>query len=257
MPLAHELRHRVAALGNTVVATGEEEQGIGLIVVDLCGHRLGMLAIDQADFGGLTAFSPVGEDGRPDIVLPPPQPDAALADDVTADYCTLPVPVDDLLHAIDIRRQRERGTWASLGIEEGPDRAVLKSTRVALPAQVTTPEAYALLACVDGRLDVDSLAFELGFTRAEAVHLCGMLVRYAAVEHDPESLAPDAPAETLLVPESFGRPLTPRTVVPPSCVRAAMSWSMTARTCESSSSTRGLVLFGNDCRDKNGGVSMI
>lgn len=33
------------------------------------------------DFGGLTAFSPVGEDGRPDIVLPPPQPDAALADD--------------------------------------------------------------------------------------------------------------------------------------------------------------------------------
>ena len=49
MALADELRHRRAALGDTVVAAGEEKQRVGLIVVDLRGHRLGMLAVMQAD----------------------------------------------------------------------------------------------------------------------------------------------------------------------------------------------------------------
>ena len=49
------------------------------------------------------------------------------AGDVTADYCTLPVPVADLLHAVAVREQRETGTWASLGIEQGPEQAVLRA----------------------------------------------------------------------------------------------------------------------------------
>ncbi len=121
----------------------------------------------------------------------------------SAEFCTLPLPIDPLFDTVRMRADRLQGTWAMLAPGTAPGQAVLSRTLMPLDRTALTPEVAALANAVDGARSLDVIAYVLGLTRAEVVHVASVLVRsgMARVEVD----APDAAEpEHCLVPESFG-----------------------------------------------------
>jgi hypothetical protein len=122
---------------------------------------------------------------------------------VTGDCCTLPLPVESLLEAVRVRGQRLGATWPALSPVGTPATARLLPTGVAVPAQMALPEFTALRAAVDGDRTLDQVAAVGGFTRAEAVHLAGLLAAAGVISVDTHG-PPARAADRLLVPEAFG-----------------------------------------------------
>lgn len=121
----------------------------------------------------------------------------------SAEFCTLPLPVDPLFDTVRMRSDRLQGTWAMLAPAVAPGQAVLSRTLVPLDRTALTPEVLALAGAVDGECSLDAIAHVLGLTRAEVVHVASALIRsgMARVEVDvPEAPEPDY----YLVPEAFG-----------------------------------------------------
>jgi hypothetical protein len=124
-------------------------------------------------------------------------------DMVTSEYCTLPLPVDPLLESVRVRGHRLATTWPTLAPEGSPARVVLRGTGSAVPANLSLPEFGVLCSAVDGHRTVDEVAAEGGFTRAEAVHLAGLLMAAGVLTIDVDA-PPPSPPDRLLVPEAFG-----------------------------------------------------
>ena len=141
--------------------------------------------------------------------------------DVVADrYCTLPVEVAPLLETVPVRAQRMVGTWQVLAPYADPVTAVFLPTGSPLPHNLDRPEFRALVAALAPGVGLDEAAHRCGFTRAEAVHLTGMLVAgdvaaLAAAEHG----RPDA--SELVVPEEFAERVLHQAEGTPSRTEAA------------------------------------
>jgi hypothetical protein len=127
-------------------------------------------------------------------------------------YCTLPLPVGPLIESVRVRGQRLIGTWPGLSATGTPATTVLRATGAAIPASLALPEFAALRFAVDGHRTVDAVAEQVGFTRAETVHLASILAT-AGVLAATEEPAAVAPTDRFLVPEAFGS-VTVRVPVP-------------------------------------------
>jgi hypothetical protein len=122
----------------------------------------------------------------------------------TKDFCTMPLPVEPLFDALRMRAGRLAAGWAAITAEGTPSTVALESRQVAPPADMTLPEFTSLTAAVDGRTSLDEVAYGLGLTRAEAVHMSMLLVR-AGVLHVSATPAILRRSDRLLVPEAFGQ----------------------------------------------------
>ena len=117
----------------------------------------------------------------------------------TSAFCALPAPVDDILATVQARAARTAGAWQSVtGDPHFQDRALLAGDGV---IALTIPEADAIRAAVraEGAASIDSVAYAVGLTRAEAVHLVAQLVRGGELVIG-EAVAP---AAVTLVPEAL------------------------------------------------------
>ena len=134
-----------------------------------------------------------------------------IADQTTSAFCTLPLPIDSVLDAIRMRVQRMTMTWDGIAADLDPSHARPVPTGTAVPATVTLREARLIMDECDGRRTLDEIAWRLGLTRAEAVHIVGVLVRGDIVRME----AADVPAASTLlwVAEEFGRPVAEPVVV--------------------------------------------
>lgn len=136
-------------------------------------------------------------------------------DDVVTDLgCTVPVSLEPLVESVPVRSDRLSSTWSTLTVSGEPSSAVFLPTGTPLPQAVDRAEFRALLAALGPDVGLDAAAWRAGFTRAEAVHLTGILVAAHVVALDAEQDEP--PVDRLLVPEQFGhRPVEAATVVAP------------------------------------------
>ncbi len=130
----------------------------------------------------------------------------------TGEVCALPVALDVLVEAVAIRQARLGEDWARLlGSTASPDEGsaqecVLRGTNALLPLDCQLPEFAALVSSCDGSTSLAQVAFESGYTLAEAVHLAHALsVRGVVAIVD----APVPSASELLVPEDFARLVIP------------------------------------------------
>jgi hypothetical protein len=130
-----------------------------------------------------------------------------LKDEQTADFCTLPVPVEPLFGAVQRRARRLAGTWETLGVSGSPATVIPIRTGGEVPPRLSMSEFTTMTLAVDGERSLDAVAEAVGFTRAEAVHMAGLLVLAGVIR--VESGADSAPGDRLLVPEAFGRAITP------------------------------------------------
>lgn len=128
-------------------------------------------------------------------------PVSARAGEVTDELCTVPLPVDDVLAAVELRATRQAATWSVVSTGASPSSAVLEAVS-GVQAPHAPPELGALLDALDGRRTLDEAAGTLGLTRAEAVHLAATLVAAGAARVRGSS-SPGA-STTLRVPEEFG-----------------------------------------------------
>ena len=130
----------------------------------------------------------------------------------TANFCTLPLPVDAVLDAVRMRAERMAQTWASVAVDVDPEHAILDRAGDQIPASITIREARALVEAANGRRTLDEIAWRLGLTRAEAVHIVVVLVRANVLTVRPAEQMP--PKQALWVPEEFGRELAPASPPP-------------------------------------------
>ncbi len=139
-----------------------------------------------------------------------------IADETTSAFCTLPLPIDSVLDAIRMRVQRMTMTWDGIAADLDPSHARPVPTGTPVPATVTLREARLIMDECDGRRTLDEIAWRLGLTRAEAVHIVGVLVRSDVVRME----AADVPAASplLWVAEEFGRPVAEPVVAVPVAV---------------------------------------
>ncbi|MCX6433775.1 MAG: hypothetical protein NTX29_13700, partial [Actinobacteria bacterium] len=129
--------------------------------------------------------------------------------DLTTDaFCTLPLPVEPLLEAVRVRAQRLATTWPGLSPVGSPATIRLRATGTPTPANLSLPEFAALLSAVDGHRTVDEVAAVGGFTRAEAVHLAGLLAAAGVVAVEAGETSASG-SEHLTVPEAFGHVVEP------------------------------------------------
>jgi hypothetical protein len=129
------------------------------------------------------------------------------AGNTTSSFCTLPIQVEAIFEATRMRRERMTQTWSGVSQDTEPQSAVPVQTGEQLPASITIREARLVADASDGVRSLDEIAWRLGLTRAEAVHLVGVLVRaeVLTVRHAADA----APRQVLWVPEEFGRDLMP------------------------------------------------
>ncbi len=135
----------------------------------------------------------------------------------TAEFCTMPLPVEPLFDTVRMRADRMQGTWSMLAPGTEPGQATLARTLVPADGAAATAELTALARGIDSGTCLDAVASSLGFTRAEAVHVASGLVRagMARVVADPPE---HAEPSRYLVPEAFGShqvvPVVPARVPP-------------------------------------------
>ncbi len=129
--------------------------------------------------------------------------------EVTDRVCTLPIPVSSVVETVRLRTRRLDDTWAMVDAGHPRGRGVLSRTDLPVQGVLSVGEAGHLAAEFDGKRTLDEVAFILGLTRAEAVHLASLLLNagLAVVESDAEPSTPQGP---LLVPEEFGSRSAPR-----------------------------------------------
>lgn len=123
---------------------------------------------------------------------------------VTDSYCTLPLPVAPLLDSLNVRDERQLRTWAGLAPGVDPVMTSFASTSVLLPESLDHPEVQALHRELRPGVSVDEAAERAGFTRAEAVHLLGLVAAAGCARLDPRPIS-GPPPDRLLTPEEFGR----------------------------------------------------
>lgn len=132
-----------------------------------------------------------------------PRPGVAFEEgEVTDLCCTVPVAVDPLVESVPLRATRMSGTWSTLAASGDASSTSFVATGQSLPAALDRPEFHALLTALDPDTSLDAAAARAGFTRAEAVHLTGMLAAAHVVTVSATGIP--APQGSLLVPEEFG-----------------------------------------------------
>lgn len=125
-----------------------------------------------------------------------------VPDAVTSRLCTIPVPLDDVLEAVALRRERREATWTLVSSRLSPSEAVLRSVArdAGLPGDLAELQHFA--RGLDSTRSVDEVAGSLGLTRAEGVHLAATLVAAGLTAVEPRQAV--VPSIALLVPEAFG-----------------------------------------------------
>lgn len=199
-------------LRSSGAVAGENWQELSALAgEDRCDPRIGVLAAER---GWITsdALALVHQEyvmAALGAVLARPKLRVELVrDEQTADYCTLPVPIEPLFGAVRRRSRRTEGTWDTLGATGTAATVVPVRTGQDVPARLSMAEFTAMTNAVDGRRTLDAVAEVVGFTRAEAVHMAGLLV-LAGVITVKSSDGASPPGHRLLVPEDFGRPVSP------------------------------------------------
>lgn len=120
----------------------------------------------------------------------------------TGEVCAFPTPVEVLVEAVTIRRARMCEDWGRVGGSPFAEDCILRCLGSELPEDCQLPEFLTLFQAIDGEKSLGQVAFESGFTLAEAVHLVSALVvRGLVVPHGTTG----STATELLVPESFPR----------------------------------------------------
>ena len=129
---------------------------------------------------------------------------------VTDVACCVPLPMRLALESTRLRRERldadGQALCQSLGGRwvDGIPSVILARSVAALPEGMRLPEFAAFAALCDGQRTLDEVAWLVGFTRAEAVHVArilaadGVLIRASAVAGPAGDVG-----ERLLVPEQF------------------------------------------------------
>lgn len=157
--------------------------------IDPAGEHAGSIAIDQG-WADPIAIGTTHQEfllaALGAVLMTPSTKVRMESGETTALACTTPVPIADALASTAVRRDRLASDWAelmlvvsgdALGIVEAePATLVLGLTGGSLPTNLTLPEFTAVLAACDGQRSIDEVAWECGFTRAEAVHLVRILV---------------------------------------------------------------------------------
>jgi len=127
-----------------------------------------------------------------------------VPDAVTDAFCTVPLPVAPLLDSLTVRDERLLRTWAGLAPGADPAMTSFTSTSVLLPDSLDHPEVQALHRELRPGTSVDEAAERSGFTRAEAVHLLGLVAAAGCARLEPRPIS-SPPADRLRTPEEFGR----------------------------------------------------
>ena len=118
----------------------------------------------------------------------------------TSEVCAMPIPLDVLRKAVDIRRARMDADWAEVGGLEHPWNCILDRDGPDLPAECQLPEFIAMHQALDGLRTLAEVAYGCGFTLAEAVRLVSILMKRGLVVALGTS---SASATALWVPEMF------------------------------------------------------
>lgn len=121
----------------------------------------------------------------------------------TSHFCTLPLPIAPVVSAVQMRAERMAQTWSGVAPGHEPGSVVLVRTGVPHPRGALATEVRAMESAIDGVRTLDELAWELGLTRAEAVHVASILISASAARLDVLA-APRPLMSHHLVPESFG-----------------------------------------------------
>jgi hypothetical protein len=144
--------------------------------------------------------------------------------DSTTHFCTLPVQVEPLLDVLRMRAGRLAAGLGSIAPDRAPASICLENRQAPIPAELALAEFASFAAAVEPERSLDEVAHELGFTRAEAVHMAMLLVRAGVLRVTTEALSP-VTAEFLMVPEAYGEGTlaVPAVAVPVD----AMQWEVT------------------------------
>ena len=126
-----------------------------------------------------------------------------VAGTLTDQVCTIPLPITDVLAAIEVRERRLNETWARVTASCAPDDAVFGAVSDSCLPAGSLPELPALAGAFNGRDSLDVVAGQLGLTRAEGVHLVAMLLESTATQLLPGCDL--GQQNELPVPEAFGQ----------------------------------------------------
>ena len=124
--------------------------------------------------------------------------------ETTADFCTLPLPVDPLFDTLRMRAGRLASGLGALPFTADPTTMGLERTQIAIPSDMTLREFAAMAEAVDDRSSMLAAAWALGFTMAEAVHVSMLLERAGVLRVSALPSAPSWSPTSLPVPEVFG-----------------------------------------------------
>ncbi|HBJ73537.1 MAG TPA: hypothetical protein DDY88_07515 [Actinobacteria bacterium] len=120
----------------------------------------------------------------------------------TGEVCAIPTPIDVLVEAVAIRRARIEEDWSHVHGSSFAEDCILSPVGSQLPEDCQLPEFLAIHQGFDGEKPLSRVAFECGYTLAEAVHLVSALVVRGLLE------VLDSAGEStteLLTPETFPR----------------------------------------------------
>lgn len=119
----------------------------------------------------------------------------------TGEVCAVPVPIDVLREATALRQTRMAEDWLHVSDVQPAEECILRATSDQLPDDCLLPEFIALYRELDGATSLAQVAYNCGYTLAEAVHLVSALRMRNLLTAEGSTVAP----EGLLVPEAFPR----------------------------------------------------
>ncbi|MEY4136015.1 MAG: hypothetical protein RL205_143 [Actinomycetota bacterium] len=105
----------------------------------------------------------------------------ADAHETTDHLCTLPVSVEDLISATDLREERSQRIWNGVAPGSSTRETVLRQVNAEAEICSASSEVRAFMNAVDGINTVDEIAGTCGFTRAEAIVITAALISGGAV----------------------------------------------------------------------------
>lgn len=120
------------------------------------------------------------------------------ANETTDQLCTLPVSVEDLFAATELREERSQRIWNGVAPGSSTRETVLRQVNPAAEICSASTEVTAFMAKIDGINTVDEIAGQCGFTRAEAIVITAALISGAAV-----AIAGRKAIHGMHVPEDF------------------------------------------------------